>query len=260
MLQLQFPSTRNVPSSFSSSTASSSSNIPTVPLLKLNDHRIKGHFTEKIVRHGGVFRDNTLYAATKKKERQKKQFANTFISLDDMMMEFENEKDEILRMKEKIHSQQQIMARNILLYYSAVSIQLKWRSYKAKYQLFYLKLMKLIIDWVSFRCYFRKRCRAAAIIVRKMLAYRTKLYFQKILKKIRAVKRLQRLTRRKIQNRKFFFEVFKYSRIQRLLNHITLFGKTRATHFLLFGSSRPGNPSVGQIFLAHIARKKRLKL
>jgi glycosyltransferase involved in cell wall biosynthesis len=259
MIQLGFPSTRNAPSSLPSSATSSSSHIPTVPLLRLNDHRIKGHFTEKIVRQGGMFRDNTLYAASKKKERQKKQFENTFTSLDDMMIEFEKEKDDILRMKEKIESQQQMMARNILIHYSALSIQLKWRSYKAKYQLFYLKLMKLIFDWVSFRCYYRKRCRAAAIIVRKMLAYRTRRYFKKILKRVRAVSRLQRLTRRKIQNRKFFFEVFKYSRIQRFLNHILLFGKTRALHSLAFGTSRPGRPSLGQVFLAHIARKKRMK-
>jgi hypothetical protein len=260
MLQLNFPSIQNVPRLPPTSFVSSSSNIPTVPLLRLNNHRRKGQFTEKIVKHGGPVRDSGLTAATKQKERQQKKYEKEFNTVDDIMNDFENDKEEIENMKQKIEINQKKIAKRVLKWFSAIAIQLKWRQYKAKIHLHRLRAQRFLNTLLRYKCYRWRRKRCAKALVNKVKGWLSHRHFINIMRRIRAAKKIQRQVRKRQSNIKLFEAISRLCITKRFIQHIFLFGERRAVKMIKDGPRHTWRIDIFKMFMAHCARKRRLRL
>jgi hypothetical protein len=259
MLQLNFPSIQNVPKLPPSSIASSSQ-LPTAPILRLNNHRRRGQFTEKIVKHGGVQRDNTLFAASKQKLREQKHYEKNFTSMDDVVSHFEREKEEIEKLKAKIEHEQKIMAKTVLKWYSALTIQLKWRSFVAKSKLFQLRSIRFLRDLFRFKLKYWRKKQAVKRIANKFRAYLSRRYYLNILRRMRAAKKIQKIFRKRMALVRLLKAIYRMSLTKKLINHIMLFGKTKAYRTIKDGPRENWKPHVFRSFMAACARRRRLRL
>jgi hypothetical protein len=224
------------------------------------------------VKHGGPARDTTIQAATKAAARQKTQFTKTFCQMDDIMSEFAAEMAMIESMKKELVVNQKCLATTSLRWYSALIIQQCYRRVCSIFLLKKLKKGRLISNWVYFRSYHRKRCKAAKKISDWMRQVTNLHRLLLVLRYNHAARKLQRLFRNRKKKDLLAHALKVLQVVKSTRDHCLLFGMRRALHHFMAIKERE---TTGQLFsgeytyaeinrvrrcIAKWIRRRRLKL
>jgi hypothetical protein len=191
-------------------------------------------FTEKIVTQGGNFRDTTLYAATRKKEKEKLYRKQPFQPVENITKSFEEEFHKVKKMQAEIFQTKQYMAERLLQWYSALTIQSAFRLYRSYYRLKILKAIRFLSLLISFKFYFRKRVRCKTAIVKAYRSYRKWKGFRRAMKFHRAAVEVQRWYRHKRNNFLISSKLVLLHQVKLTKEHVLLFGERKAFHYHLY--------------------------
>lgn len=242
--------------------ASVKASVPPPSLHPLLYHKRTGKFAEKIFTHGGMYKDTTIMGATRAKKREKQKFESTFESMDDLMLDFEKELGNLMKVKEKIVQNQKYMGKKTLEFYSATTIQNYYRVYFSKRRLKQLITARFLTQWYHFKQFYLRRKNAATTIARARRRHVKTRNIYIFLKINDASRKIQKFYRRQRGNRIFWGCVRLLVTVKRTIAHSLLFGQRRAIRFI----QDRDHPELtqynraGRIFISACLRKRRVKL
>lgn len=220
-------------------------------------------FTNKIATQGGNYRDNTIMAASKASKRAQLNQEKLLRPLELYEQDFENEVQKVQRICQEVQDVKETMARKMLQWYSSLTIQCAYRRHVAYLQLYAKKAARLLLSFVRFKLYFRKRQLAKRKIMRAYRSHRKWRAFRAVMRLHRAARVIQRLFRA-MKNRqaiadKLELMVF----VKRCLSHYELFGERRALRAIKMKQDPDSyvrmNHPINRLTRA-FARKKRLRM
>jgi hypothetical protein len=148
-------------------------------------------FTNKIANHG-FWRDTSIAAATREQKRHDVVLKRKHGTMEKLSAQFELETKRVEKLQKQLAESQNEMALIAMEKYTATFLQSVARGWLGRIRWYRLNKLRVLVRWISFRLYFRKR-QAAWKIIRKCLAsYIGKRRLGAIMMYVAAVKRVQR--------------------------------------------------------------------
>ena len=181
----------------------------------------------------GMFQDSSMEAMTRLKTRDKVERQRRERTIHRINSNFDSNFNYIKSLQMKLAKRQNKMATNIVDIYSALTIQLCFRSYSARRALKCLKALKFLSVWF-YHAYMRQSCRRKINIIKRSIKhylFRTKidrLFCQK-----RAARILTCHVKKVMMMRKAKRIVSTKHVAQPTAMHILLMGTSRARHVLV---------------------------